>query len=277
MVLAPVIYTKSKNSSNRCKFEYKTKSEISDHVKDTHVHQCQHCFKKIHSKKALKKHNITCNGTGVPLFNSYECLVCCCYTFQNKEQLENHYQDCHAKVLEGTTLKCPFCDFVTTTRWLWQNHKKQAHPKSTTAVCDLCKLDCKTSWNLKKHLEGFHEKEKNYLCEQCDFRCKNLLSLKRHKKRMHEKELNHFCDICGKGFYARWLLNEHINNNHSVATEFKCLKCDKVFKYKHHMKSHNVYAHQKYVICTRCEKMFTGYHILRNHLKNDWGVVLSHE
>merc|ERR1712012_103335 len=54
-----------------------------------------------------------------------------------------------------------------------------------------------------------------------------------------------------------------------MGEEFKCSKCEKAFKSNIDLSRHKLHMHQKFVMCTRCEKMFSGYQKLRDHLKDE--------
>ena len=256
---------KYKCCNDHCSITFTSRSELSDHVKQKHTHQCRYCYKFIHREKALYRHNLTCNGNGLPLYYANECLFCC-MRFDTKHSLEQHKETIHGKVIETLKYKCLYCDFVATTKWLRKDHKKREHQQ----VCPICFKDFGTSPSaLKQHMIT-HTDTKNFLCEQCDFRCKTIHDLEKHKKRVHDKVHNHFCETCGKGFYDFTNLTDHVERNHGSENKYKCRKCDEDFKTNQHRKNHIKKIHEKFAICTRCDKMFIdGFAKLRNHLKKD--------
>ena len=146
-----------------CSLEFGTRSELSNHVKQKHTHQCRYCYKFIHTKKSLVKHNLTCNGIGLPLYFANECLFCC-KIFDTKHSLEQHKETIHGKIIESLKYKCYLCDFVTTTKWLLKDHKTKEH----SPVCQICLKDCGSLSDLKKHM-FVHSKKRIY--------CVNIVNL----------------------------------------------------------------------------------------------------
>ena len=260
--------TKYKCYKGQCKnlSLFARRSELSDHVKQKHIHQCKYCYKFIHTEKSLRRHNLTCDGNDLPLYYANECLFCC-MRFDTKHSLEQHKETIHGNVIETLKYRCFFCDFVTTTKWFLKKHKKLHH----ITKCHICLKQFKCPDSLKRHLNTVHAKEKTILCEQCDFRCCLIQNLEKHKRRVHNKELHHFCETCNKGFFSRNDLTNHINSVHDENTEkvIKCTKCERSFKTPKAKQDHVRTTHENFAICTRCEKMFSGFNYLRDHLKNE--------
>ena len=257
--------TKYKCYKGQCKnlSLFARRSELSDHVKQKHIHQCKYCYKFIHTEKSLRRHNLTCDGNDLPLYYANECLFCC-MRFDTKHSLEQHKETIHGNVIETLKYRCFFCDFVTTTKWLLKDHKTKEH----SPVCQICLKDCGSLSDLKKHM-FVHSKEKNILCEHCEFRCKTMKSLKEHKRRVHEKEFGYFCETCAKGFIHEYNLKDHIERMHRTEKTLNCTKCEKYFKNQRQRTLHTRLIHEKFANCTRCDKMFSGFEKLRNHLKDE--------
>ena len=258
---------KYKCVKNSCSLaEFSSRSDLSDHVKGKHRLQCKHCYKHYYSDSMFHIHETSCYGDGLPLFYTNECAFCC-LRYKTKQELEQHQEMRHKRVMERLKIKCTYCDFVTTTRWLLQHHKKQAHP----VTCQVCLKNFKNPTLLVEHLDRAHGKEKSILCEQCDFRCHSMANLEKHKRRVHDKERNYPCQYCDKSFFDANDRTEHIKKLHSNNGQlFKCPKCDKEFKSKQQRRTHIRFHHEKFASCTRCEKMFCdGFQKLRDHLEHE--------
>ena len=60
------------------------------------------------------------------------------------------------------------------------------------------------------------------------------------------------CDICHKQSMKKSNLNRHVKTIHEKIEDFTCMKCQKNYKEKHHLKRHQ----QKCGKCKKCEIQF---------------------
>ena len=240
-----------------------TRAELSDHIRKWHTYDCKLCYQTFSKSKALQNHKSTCVAS---IEDTCHCFFCG-EAFQTDTELEKHLQTHSSKSeRQKFELRCCWCDFVTTTSWLLEQHKKQVHSK----YCEICDKD---SSNPCSHLL-MRKYEKKFMCELCDYRCSTIQSLQVHKERLHEKVRSVFCDQCGKGFYREFELKHHIKVHHSTKpTEYKCDKCDKVYSNPYILNSHIQMRHGSISICTKCDKIVDGYRKFRLHLRNDHSCV----
>ncbi|XP_061197823.1 zinc finger protein 490-like [Saccostrea echinata] len=151
------------------------------------------------------------------------------------------------------------------------------HENNQQFLCDECGKAFKTKTYLAAHRKT-HKKEA-YQCRQCDF--VSSLALAIHTHRQIHTEGSVICDICGTAYSDKSTLlkhkqvhdmsrpyactfpgctfrfktemrcNAHIKNHSNAQGQFKCHKCNYVFRYKHHLKRHEA---KKHGLITACEK-----------------------
>ncbi|XP_048751920.1 zinc finger protein 845-like [Ostrea edulis] len=143
------------------------------------------------------------------------------------------------------------------------------HENNQQFLCDECGKAFKTKTYLAAHRKT-HKKEA-YHCRQCDFVSSVALAI--HTHRQIHTEGSVICDICGTAYSDKSTLlkhkqvhdmsrpyactfpgctfrfktelrcNAHIKNHSNTQGQFKCHKCDYVFRYKHHLKRHEARKH----------------------------------
>ena len=259
----------SKDRNMKCRHPYchnkkfGTLTDLSDHMKENHKHDCDNCFKNFHTKNALKRHHLRCTEDNLATLDEIECFYCA-NLFKTNEDLETHKKIKHPKIT-SYEFKCKYCGFIAPTKWYLKQHKIKDHP----TTCTICQKKCDSQSKLNDHMEIVHSTEKSILCDMCDYRCSAIKHLRMHKKRMHEKVKNQFCHVCGKSFFDTNAVKNHIALVHETERRFKCDKCDKAFKTSAMLSRHIRDKHQKFSICTNCDKMFVGTFKLKAHLNND--------
>lgn len=120
-------------------------------------------------------------------------------------------------------------------------------------VCKICERDCETLYILKKHIRTEHEEEfdgykiccnvslnhnllalhehirlhldkEAFKCQECGNCLTTSFNLKKHMEEIHTLSTNFVCPTCGKGFNRLSFFNKHINRTH--IQKLKCEYCD---------------------------------------------------
>lgn len=74
-------------------------------------------------------------------------------------------------------------------------------------------------------------------CEKCG---KVLFSNSGYMKhqRLHVGAYKYRCSVCRQGFFDQTNLQAHEDSKHSKVRRYSCVRCDKSFYWKHHVKRH---------------------------------------
>lgn len=123
---------------------------------------------------------------------------------------------------------------------------------------------------VKKHFKKFHPTEKGYLmcCDKKFIRRAHLLD---HIE-WHDKSKIHRCEICDKDYKNKACLKSHNKNCHSsFSQECICsecgMSCRNEITLKFHMKTHEVDSIRSYE-CFKCQKPFKNLQTLKNHFRS---------
>lgn len=165
-------------------------------------------------------------------------------------------------------------------------------------VCNKCNSKCIRLDELKEHLEVHDDKyccsfcdkkytdtiefakhlyshETFYRCQKCDYKVEELENLLKHFKTSHKtKKVKYTCKSknCGQQFRYIYLLNEH-ESKHKKGLKYKCVVCEKKFKFLWYLISHQKHIHTVTTgrnyrrACTICKQMFYNKEKFRIHKK----------
>ena len=206
---------------------------------------CQHCGKKLSSRKATLEHEVNVHGD-----------------LTNADQYFN----------------CEICPKVFISKALRANHMV-SHTDERRYQCHLCALRFKTTGNLRAHLASCHDPSetgltKNFSCKFCSKTFRFPAQIEQHE-RVHTKEKPFNCPYCGLGFSVKCNLKAHLETHKSrEERSFKCEQCNHAATtlplLKLHMHSH---TGERPYICELCGESYRRPSNLRRHKKNMCKVI----
>ena len=221
-----------------CQDKFSDFMELINHMRDVHnkVDDIKIEDAKITPKKSPRKPK--------------EILPCdfCGKEFKLKGKLRKHIQEVHDGIglePEPTSFDCPTCGKSFEGEQLMKNHIKRIHENTEEFHCNICQKVFDDSYKLKKHIKLVHQKVKNWQCDACAKAFGTSSDLKRHVRNVHEKIKRYKCELCEDAFADRTSLKTHERNKHEKfeTFDFKCDKCNKVFKTEEGVKIHLKLVH----------------------------------
>jgi len=131
-----------------------------------------------------------------------------------------------------------------------------------------CDFVAKTKQYLLRH-QGTHTKP--FECKDCDKRFGTKEHLKNHRLVHHENPNAFQCKVCNKNLANKNSLKRHLETHEeNPAKSFKCLKCQKTFRFKQNWKLHwqNKHSEFKPFACDLCPKKFAIIRQICDHVEN---------
>ena len=101
-----------------CNDNFKTRTQLKDHISNTHSLHCRYCLQELKDKDDLKKH--------IETQHIYDCEMCR-YTGTGEETMEDHILEKHAHPDENGMYKCNECAFQSGDKYRFGEHHKTTH------------------------------------------------------------------------------------------------------------------------------------------------------
>ena len=232
------------------------------------VFSCKFCYKKVSSKKSLKRHmqivhvhsepskslpEPTFRRTltkGIVIDTSFHCHLCPANPRFNFRRDLNH----HLKVTHGENVQkqCTHCDKQFDTTSMLERHVL-IHSK-TRFDCKECSKTFSRKDELKRHGKTQHinrsynikamlkdaQFKTGYKCRRCEKFLMDEYDMICHYE---EKKCLNQCDMCEKTFKDKRYLNTH-RLSHGPLPKFVCNICEKSFAFKTGLQKHTRKAHK---------------------------------
>ncbi|XP_022082405.1 zinc finger protein ZFAT-like [Acanthaster planci] len=226
--------------------------------------ECPICGKLFRYRPQLEVHRKTHSKD-----KEFQCNLCP-YSSHTKQGLQRHVDTVHV----GTRLKCPMCNFETTSSTYLLMHRKKQHLDLAMFKCSQCDMTTASEREMKDHIAARHpelpqsELERimgkhihirsrlgtvaSHACKHCGEVFRRVCDLRRHLW-LHEGTNPYKCRLCR--FQARTLQNLQSHMlRHSDSRTHLCHHCGKMFKMKSALKAHCTSQHpvERLLNCTDC-------------------------
>ena len=296
-IWTPQSTKRNKPFCDLCKALFKTNKDLYDHMRDKHPEfECDRCPSKykFYSIEIYRNHMEKIHGVKEKLIKCNICQI----EMPTDEDFNIHFQEKHSNDKNGGTeppepnlveqakeeVLCEHCQFTFPSQHIFKAHLEICKSKHVCPDCDFTlgpdhenKQAEMTRHRLEVHFVGYAHK-----CNLCDF--KSLLSsksklydLNRHKVKEHgifsievPKEMSKTkCDICDKEISMNLKLDQHKKHWHGILPKgFLCVKCNKEFKNKEDLESHDNFDHFDYDLCSKCNLTFSDLEAFDEHMKD---------
>ncbi|XP_043189974.1 zinc finger protein 595-like isoform X1 [Amphibalanus amphitrite] len=204
---------------------------------------CNLCGEKFSGAEELRPH-LESHKEG-----RQKCPVC--HIWIRKTAFPDHL----ALHSDDRPFKCDMCSFSSKIQRKLRVHRQSHSKRREKHACPLCPKQLISKHGLKLHLLRHSGSGAKHQCPHCPKRFLYPSFLKSHISVSHEgkkPKKRFFCDICQQGFVGKALLELHISR-HSNERKFKCKLCDKAFKCKYSLASHEKHVHSKEPKKFECE------------------------
>ena len=186
--------------------------------------------------------------------------------------------------------QCDTCDRKFKLKRLLEKHRK-SHEQIKKFVCEICRTQTYflSPLKLKRHYKDVHPKYYKELkrkskpdlkCEVCNKIFYSTRNLRNHKQFMHNEEIINDddsqsavenrtipCENCNRSFSNELRWDTH-RKEQLALTIIQCGYCFENFNYKCEYYCHVRHSHpgdRSALKCTTCDRVVTGYDILRMH------------
>lgn len=255
-----------------CSYVTDFKASLSRHMKKDHPDMIN-----LHSKIRIVMHGNEkdFNDQKVMKMSEYNAMQAC----ERRKKNGKKIRGVETQDMVGN-FSCRVCSKVFNRLRYLRKHVL-THQNNQQFLCDECGKAFKTKTYLAAHRKT-HKKEA-FHCRQCDF--VSTVALAIHTHRQIHTEGSVICDICGTAYSDKSTLlkhkqvhdlsrpyacdfpgctfrfktemrcNAHIKNHTNTQGQFKCHKCDYVFRYKHHLKRHEARKHGLVTSSEKCKEV----------------------
>ena len=185
-------------------------------------------------------------------------------THSERFDMQNENQEFQQKTV---TLECSLCEC----------HFEQQGDETNSAIsavnkrsqtCNVCKAQDKWPEREKIHetthkasrIEGQNE-EQRFKCSVCRITFIAEHALRNHISAQHStaEKRSFACDLCDKVYHEKGSLTRHVKRKHNEVGKpeiHKCAKCDRIFKTKTALVSHEKIHNDRSFVCEICDKTF---------------------
>ncbi|KAK4303933.1 hypothetical protein Pmani_024107 [Petrolisthes manimaculis] len=286
---------------DKCDKTYRVRSSLNSH-KVTHnaekMYKCDECDKAFHYSTPLQIHKRTHSDE-----RPYKCRSCsatfrsstnlryherlhtgerpircreCGQGFKDYSSLKRHKLKAHNLL----TIKCKVCklecDSVENLKsHLWQVHNLMYVEKVLT--CDQCGEDLPNQKGYNAHMAMHKQEEKEsqgvqkrlcdykHQCGICDMTCMTKPQMLVHMQ-VHAAVKRFQCRYCKNAYMYRFMLAEHVREEHPNEPQWFCQHCDGIFETCRKMNNHSCRAVRGDYICPHCEFQTEIRHRLFRHI-----------
>ncbi|XP_019621038.1 PREDICTED: zinc finger protein 85-like [Branchiostoma belcheri] len=164
------------------------------------------------------------------------------------------------------TVKCPECEFTTTSKQRLYCHKT-SHDKTRPFACDKCDYRARLKQGVKVHLKLIHGQGQVYKCKECEFSTEGRRQFFLHMSQEHGAR-GALCELCGHRASTPSLLKKHMYK-HTGEKPYKCSQCAYAATSLSTFMRHTKTSHpgQKCFKCNFCSHLAENRNLLRKHVK----------
>ncbi|XP_018392772.1 PREDICTED: zinc finger protein 14-like [Cyphomyrmex costatus] len=246
------------------------------------LHKCGTCNKEFKNKTHFRNHERTHTGE-----KPYQCEFCK-YKCGQKVHLRRHMVSKHKDderfksnkdlYAGGVLHKCGTCNKEFKYKTDLRSHER-THTGEKPYQCEFCKYKCRINGNLRQHVVAMHNSDERFKsnkdlyiggishkCGTCNKEFKYKTQFRRHE-RTHTGEKPYQCEFCKYKCGQKVHLRIHMISKHKDDERFKsnkdlyaggvlhkCGTCNKEFKYKTDLRSHErTHTGEKPYQCEFCK------------------------